>query len=354
MKKQLGWIAQWTGGELEGSPDYWIEGVAGLAEAGEKDIAFLENPKYAPQVASSRAGCVFLPMEAKGRTTGGPKNRIYVVEPKWAFAQVLTLLEADLNPPPKPGIHPKAEVHPEAEIGRDVSIGAFAVIERSAVLADGAAVGPQCYVGARAKVGKGTRLYPQVVLREGCVLGERVIVHSGTVIGSDGYGFSTDPKTGAHRKVPQIGNVVVGDDVEIGSNVSIDRATTGSTLIGAGSKIDNLVQIAHNVAIGRNCLIVSQVGIAGSTQVGNQVVLAGQVGVIGHLKIGDGAVLTAQTGVISDVEAKAVLFGSPARPHREAMRIQALLGRLPDLFDTVKELKAKVLNTQEELHAGKR
>ena len=158
------------------------------------------------------------------------------------------------------------------------------------------------------------------------------------MIGSDGFGFSTDKKTGQHRKIPQLGNVVIGDDVEIGSNVSIDRATVGSTLIGDGTKIDNLVQIAHNVRIGKRCLIVGQVGIAGSTQLGDQVILAAQSGVAGHLRVGEGAIIMGQSGIISDVEKGAILFGSPARPRKEAFKLLALYGRLPELFESIKKL----------------
>lgn len=351
MKITLAELAKATGGELEGDGGYVVEGAAGLAEAGPKDVSFLENLKYAPQVATTKAGCVFLPLEAKGKVTAGPANRIFAVEPKWGFAHVLIKLEEGVNPWPAPGVSPKADVHPSAKLGAGVSAGAFTVVEEGAEIGEGTALGPQVYVGRGAKLGKGCRLYPQVVVRENCVLGDRVIIHSGTVVGSDGYGFSTDMKTGTHRKVPQIGNVVVENDVEIGSNVSLDRATTGSTRIGAGTKIDNLVQIAHNVQTGRNCLIVSQVGVSGSTKLGNQVVLAGQAGLVGHITIGDGAIVTAQTGVMSDVAPKAVVFGSPSLPHREAMKLQALYRRLPEMYETVKHLKQQQ-SSREASHAG--
>ncbi|MBI4345732.1 MAG: UDP-3-O-(3-hydroxymyristoyl)glucosamine N-acyltransferase [Elusimicrobia bacterium] len=347
MKITLEQLARATGGELEGDGSFVIEGAAGLAEAGPKDVAFLENPKYAAQVGQSKAGCVFLPMEAKGRVQGGPANRIWTSEPKWAFAQLLREVEAKQNPRPASGVSPKADVHPEARLGANVSIGAFTVVEAGAEIGDNTILGPQVYVGRGAKIGKDCRLYPQVVVREHCEIGHRAIVHSGTVIGSDGYGFSTDMKTGSHRKVPQVGNVVIEDDVEIGSNVSIDRGTTGPTKIGAGTKIDNLVQLGHNVQTGRNCLIVSQVGVSGSTKIGHQVVLAGQAGLVGHITVGDGAIVTAQTGVMADIEPKAVVFGSPSRPHREAMKLQALMNRLPEMYETLKELSK---HQKEEIH----
>ena len=336
-------LAELTQGELDGDAAVAVSGAAGLQEAAPTDISFLGNPKYASQVSATRAACVFLPRAAKGTpVAGATKNRVFVDDPQWAFAQVLELIERELNKRSLSNFpDPKSQIHPEAKLSPGVFVGPFTVIERLATVGESTHIGPQCYLGVGVKIGKGCKIYPNVVIRERCEIGDRAIIHSGTVIGSDGFGFSTDRKTGQHRKIPQIGNVVVENDVEIGSNVSIDRATIGTTRIGAGTKIDNLVQIAHNVQIGRQCLIVSQVGISGSTKIGNQAILAGQVGVAGHLTIGDGAVITAQSGIMGDVEPKAVVFGSPARPHREAMKLQALIGKLPELFDTVKRLKAR-------------
>jgi UDP-3-O-[3-hydroxymyristoyl] glucosamine N-acyltransferase len=197
-----------------------------------------------------------------------------------------------------------------------------------------------CYVGAGARIGADAFLYPNVTVRERCEIGERVIVHSGTVIGSDGFGFVRDGQV--HRKLPQVGNVVVEDDVELGACVTIDRATTGTTRIGAGSKIDNLVQIAHNVQVGKNCIIVAQVGISGSTVLGDDVVLAGQVGVVGHIEIGAGAMIGAKSGVSKSVKPGEKLFGIPALPVTQAMRIEASLRHLPELIQTVRHLKRRV------------
>ncbi|MBI4387398.1 MAG: UDP-3-O-(3-hydroxymyristoyl)glucosamine N-acyltransferase [Elusimicrobia bacterium] len=345
MKIDLSELARLTGGDLEGSGDAAIEGAAGLSDATPRDVSFLGNPKYASQVKASRACCVFLPRSARtaaARNQEGPANRIYVDDPQWAFAQVLALLEKEMKKTGPAVVDTKSSVHYEAKLGSQVGVGPYSVIERKAEIGAGTQIGAQCYIGADARVGAGCLIYPQVVIRENCVVGDRAIVHSGTVIGSDGFGFSTDKATGLHRKIPQIGNVVVEDDVEIGSNVSIDRGTVGSTRIGTGTKIDNLVQIAHNVTIGKNCFVVSQTGIAGSTRVGNHVILAGQAGVIGHLTIGDGAIITAQSGIMSDVEPKAILFGSPARPHREAMKLQALMGKLPEIYEAIREIKSKL------------
>ncbi|MBI3548960.1 MAG: UDP-3-O-(3-hydroxymyristoyl)glucosamine N-acyltransferase [Elusimicrobia bacterium] len=343
-------IAELTSGELEGDAAKTITGAAGLADAVETDVSFLGNPKYGAQAAASKAGCLLLPKSAKG-IAGVSANRIYVEDAQWAFAQVLDIIEKELLKPVPPAIDQRTQIHHEARLSPNLTIGPFTVIDRRAIIGEGTVIGPQCFIGFNSRIGKNCRIYPQVTIRENVVLGDRCVVHSGTVIGADGFGFSTDRKTGAHRKIPQIGKVVIEDDVEIGSNVSIDRATVGVTKIGAGTKIDNLVQIAHNVHVGRNCLIVSQVGIAGSTKVGDQVILGGQVGVVGHVNIGDGAILTAQTGVMSDIEPKSVMFGSPARPHREAMKLQALINKLPEIYEAVKSFRGKQKPEPEGDHA---
>ncbi|MBI5244614.1 MAG: UDP-3-O-(3-hydroxymyristoyl)glucosamine N-acyltransferase [Elusimicrobia bacterium] len=342
MRTTLGEIARLTGAKLSGDAEKAVTGAAGLQEAGPDDVSFLENPKYAEQIARSRAGAVFLPAGAE-ELPGGPPNRLYSEHPKWCYAQVLALIEKDRRPWEVPAVSEKADVHRDARLGKEVSIGPFAVVGARTLIGDKTSIGAHSIIGYNARVGKDCRIHPNVVVGDFCEVGDRVILHPGAVLGSDGYGYWTDPKTGEHKKIPQIGRVVVENDVEIGSNVSVDRATTGETRIGAGTKIDNLVQIAHNVDIGRNCLIVSQAGIAGSTKIGRRVTLAGQAGIAGHLAIGDGAIITAQTGVMSDVEPKAVLFGSPARPHREAMKLQALFSKLPGMYQTLKELKKKFL-----------
>lgn len=361
MKITLSEIAKLTEGALEGAAEFIITGAAGLEDASERDISFLGNPKYGRLIETTKAGCVFLPNAAKNSSEDGRgRNRIYVEDPQWAYAQILMILEREIYKPDlMPTADSRAAVHREAKLEGKVSIGPFSVVDRGAVVGAGSVIGPQCFIGFNARVGKDCKIYPQVVIRENCVIGDRVIIHSGTVVGSDGYGFCADRKTGRHRKIPQLGNVVVENDVEIGSNVSIDRATIGSTVIGEGTKIDNLVQIGHNVRTGKNCLIVAQVGVSGSTQIGRQVTLAGQAGIVGHVKIGDGAVIAAQSGVMGDVEPKAMVFGSPARPHREAMKLQALLGKLPEIYDAFKEIKNKFspqksANVEEKTHAKNR
>ena len=340
-------IARLVGGRAVGDESVVILAVADLANAGPTDISFLENQKYAAAAAASPAGCLFLPPQAQDAPCAA-KARIFVDEPRGAFAVLLSLIDRSRRAFAAPVISPKSSIHPSAAIGRAVAIGDFSVVEKGAVIGEGTVIMPQCYIGEGAKIGKGCLLYPQVILRDDCSLGDRVIVHPGTVIGGDGFGFTTDKKTGRHTKIPQIGNVTIGDDVEIGANVTIDRAAIGSTVIEDGVQIDNLVQVAHNVRIGRGSVIVSQVGIAGSVKIGNGVVLGGQVGVAGHLSICDRTQVGAQSGIMSTVEPDApgkpgpILFGSPARRHREAFKLQALFGRLPELFDKVKELEKKI------------
>jgi len=313
-------IAKVVNGRLEGNPESTIENAAGLLEATESDLSFFHNPKYADLLNKTRAPIILIPDNTNEVSLPEGKTWIRTLNPQWAFAQILALLDQARQHHPK-GIDSKAHVESTATLGR------------------GTIVYPGCYIGHNVRIGENCLIYPNVVIREDCQIGNRVIIQPGAVVGSDGYGFAT--QKGKHHKIPQIGRVVVEDDVEIGANVTIDRATTGETRIGAGTKIDNLVHIAHNVQIGRDCLIVAQVGISGSTKVGNSVTLAGQVGVVGHLTIGDGAIVTAQSGIMNDVAPGEVLFGSPARPHRLALKLQALYGKLPEFFETLKDLKKK-------------
>ncbi len=333
-------IARLVGGRALGDENHVVEAVAEVSAATPKHAATFHNMKYAAEAAASAAGCLLIPPQAEAAPCAA-RSRVVVADPQAAFAVLLGLIDADKRSVRTPGISPRASVHPDARLGAGVSVGDFCVIEAGARVGDGTTLVAQVFLGANSSVGKDCLLYPHAVVREDCRLGDRVIVHAGAVIGADGFGFTTDRKTGRHAKIPQIGDVVVGDDVEIGANVTIDRATLGSTVIGEGTKVDNLVQLAHNVKIGRHCFVVSQTGIAGSTTVGDHVIFAGQAGVAGHLNIGAGAVITAQTGVMADVPPKAVLFGSPGRPHREAFKLQALYGRLPEIFERLKALEAK-------------
>ncbi|MBI3292077.1 MAG: UDP-3-O-(3-hydroxymyristoyl)glucosamine N-acyltransferase [Elusimicrobia bacterium] len=329
MRLTVSQIAKLVGGTVEGDGSRLIEGAAGLEEATERDISFLGNPKYAKALKATRAGAVLLQdhLQVNNRPV------IRVAHPQWAFGQVLNLLAKERERHPE-GIHPSAVIDPRAKLEPGVAVGAWSVIEAGAEIGARTVVYPQCYIGRTVRIGCDCVLYPQVVIREEVTVGHRVIIHSGTVIGADGFGFAE--REGRHEKIPQLGTVLIGDDVELGANVTVDRATTGSTVIGAGTKVDNLVQIAHNVQIGEHCIIVAQVGVSGSTRLGHHVTLAGQAGLTGHLRIGDRVIVAAQSGVMDDLPDGAVVFGSPARPHQEAMKIQALLGKLPELYQSWK------------------
>lgn len=334
-------IAALTGGTVAGDAAHLVTGVANLAEATASDAAFLENRKYGALAETAPAGLLFVPTDCADMPCAA-KARIVTPEPRGGYALLIKLIDEAGRTPRPAGVSPKASVHPSAELGAGVHVGDFTVVEAGAKVGEGSVLMPQVFVGANVRLGKGCLLYPGVVVREDCVIGDGVIVHPGAVIGADGFGFLTDKRTGRHAKIPQIGNVVIEDRCEIGANVTIDRGAVGSTVVKSGTQIDNLVQIGHNARLGRDCVVVSQVGIAGSTVVGNNVILAGQVGVAGHLNIGDGAQIGAQSGLMADVPPKAIMFGSPARPHREAFKLQALLGRLPELFEKVKELEKKL------------
>jgi UDP-3-O-[3-hydroxymyristoyl] glucosamine N-acyltransferase len=341
--KKIEEILKVIDGRFEGNSSHLIESVATLEAAGPKDISFLGNLKYVKAAAASKAGCLLLPESGSSQSLSAIlcENRIFVNDPQNAFSKLLELIEGQ-KPKIVPILDSKASIHYQAKLGAGVAVGPFTVLEKGVLVGEGTVIGAQCYLGENVRIGRNCLIYPQVVIRENCEIGDRTIIHSGTVVGSDGFGFTTEEKTGRHRKIPQLGRVVVQEDVEIGANVTIDRATVGETLIGAGTKIDNLVQLGHNVKIGRGCLIISQAGISGSTSLGDYAILAGQVGVAGHLKIGDGAVIGAKSGVMADVGSKETMFGFPARPRREAFKLQALYGKLPELFEAVKEIKKRL------------
>jgi len=262
-----------------------------------------------------------------------------VDNPYLAFQKAVKLMRPELYRP-LPGVHPTAVVSPAAQLGEDASVGAHCVVEAGARIGARTVLMAGCYLGAQATVGDDSLLYPRVTIREECVIGSRCILHPGVVVGADGFGFAFD--AGSYHKVPQVGNVVIGDDVEIGANTTIDRATTDSTRIGDGTKIDNLVQIGHNVVTGRHCIIVAQVGISGSTRLEDYVVLGGQAGVAGHVTLGRGAQIGGQSGVSKSVPPGAKIFGTPAVALALYKRLNAYLKRLPDLFDRTRTLEERV------------
>ena len=332
-------IAAHVGGQVVGDGNSPIYGVASIEDAREGDLTFLANEKYRPFLDSTGATAVLV-----DRDTSSPgRTLIQVDQPYLAFAQTLTLL-AEQWGKPKGGMHPTAVLGEDVELGEDVTVMAFAVLDDHVKVKSRTVIYPHVYVGKQSVIGCDCIVYSHVSLRERVTVGDRVIIHAGTVIGSDGFGFAQDQ--GVNVKIPQVGTVVLEDDVEIGSNVSIDRGTMGRTIIGKGTKLDNLIQVGHNVSVGENCIIVSQTGISGSTKVGKGVMIGGQVGIVGHITLGDGSKVTARSGVSKNVKPGSVVMGAPARPMRQEQLVQAYTRRLPDLFKEVEELKAR-LDAQE-------
>ncbi len=332
----LGEVAAQTGGWV--APEaaaHEISGLASLDDANPGDLAFFGNPKYLKAVRTSRATAVLVP---HGFGEEVPATRIWVDDPGAAFAKLLPAFV-----PPvvtfAPGVHPTAVVSPEATLGEGVHVGPCAVIEPGAIIGARSHISAHTYIGHRAHVGEDCHIYPNVTIRERCTLANRVILHSGVVIGADGFGYEF--RDGAHQKIPQTGIVVIEDDVEIGANSTVDRARFGRTWIRKGTKIDNLVQIGHNVTIGENCILCAQVGISGSTRLGNFVTLAGKVGLGGHIELGDGVIFGAMSAIAKDVPAKSIMFGAPARPIREYKATYALLKNIHKLYDRVKKLESK-------------
>jgi UDP-3-O-[3-hydroxymyristoyl] glucosamine N-acyltransferase len=337
----LGEIAERVGARLLGDPRLPIRGIASIQDAGPNEITFLANPKYAKALLTTRAAAVLLEKEKAGIRPA----QLLVDHPYYAFSRAVSIFHPSRRPPP--GVHPQAAIAEGVRLGADVYIGPFVCVERGALVGDRVSLYPGVYVGEGSEIGEESLIYPNVTVREEVSLGKRVIVHSGSVIGSDGFGFATHD--GRHHKIPQVGRVVIGDDVEIGANVTIDRAALGATRIGRGTKIDNLVQVAHNVVIGEDCLIAAQSGISGSTELGGRVVLGGQVGIAGHLKIGEAAMAGAQSGITHDIAAGKVVWGTPSIPHREALKAYASLPQLPRVRKELARLAEKVAEIAERL-----
>jgi UDP-3-O-[3-hydroxymyristoyl] glucosamine N-acyltransferase len=329
-------LARWVDGDIvRGGLDLSLTGMAALDAAGPHDVSFLGNEKYHGQFLQTRAAAVIV---SRGVTDGPQGTALIAVDnPSLAFAVVVRHFAAATRQF-APGIHPRAFVDPSAVLDpAKVRVQAGAVVLAGAVVGDGSDIGPNSVVSEDAVIGKDCRIMANASIRERCVLGDRVILQPGAVIGSDGYGYEFHD--GRHVKIDQVGIVEIGDDVEIGANTTIDRARFGKTVIGEGSKIDNLVQIGHNVVIGKHCLIISQTGISGSSQLGDYVTAAGQVGIAGHVTIGSKAVLSGRTGVTANLSGGEVYAGKPALPIREEMKLQALVRRLPKLVARVKALE---------------
>jgi UDP-3-O-[3-hydroxymyristoyl] glucosamine N-acyltransferase len=331
---RLAEIAERIGARLEGAGEKELRAVRSLEDAGPDDLSFVLDARQASRLEASRAGAIILPDRLP--CVGRPALRMG--NPSLGFARALALFhpsDASVS-----GIHPSAVISPDAAVNRTASIGPLCVVGAGAQIGAGTSLLAQVHVGRDVRIGSDCRVFPHVTLREGVRLGDRVILHSGAVIGADGFGYAREGAR--YVKIPQVGCVVLEDDVEIGANVTIDRATLGETRIGRGTKIDNLVQIAHNVQVGEDTVIVAQVGISGSTRIGSRVTLAGQVGVVGHLTIGDDVIIGAQSGVSKDISAGTVVLGSPAVPHGEFKRQYASLAGLPALRKLVRAMERRL------------
>lgn len=332
-------LAALVGGQVSGQGNVVINGVAAIADAAAGEITFLGNQKYLAALKKSQASAALVPLDF---TAEIPAVKILVENPMAAIAKVLE----KFAPPPvvfDAGIHPTAVIGADVVLGKNVSIQPYAVIEAGVKIGDETVVGAHSYIGHGTVLGANCRIHPNVTIRERTLIGNRVMIHSGAVIGGDGFGYEFS--NGKHIKIPQTGIVQIDDDVEIGCNTAVDRARFGRTWIQEGTKIDNLVQIAHNVVVGRHSVIVSQAGISGSSKLGQYVTLAGQVGLVGHIEVGDQVIVGAQAGVSKDIPAKEIWLGSPATPMQEQKEKFANINRLPKLFARVKKLE-QVLDSE--------
>jgi UDP-3-O-[3-hydroxymyristoyl] glucosamine N-acyltransferase len=333
----VGEIAELLHGKVIGDSQVSIRGLAKIEEACPEDLTFIANPKYAKYLEESGAGVILI----NPSLTPSDRTAIVVDDPYLCFVKLLEIFYPEVREV-EVGVHASAVVSSSAELGERVAVGACCVIESGARVGDDTVLFPHTYVGRNAVIGDHCTIHSHVSLGRGVQLGSRVVIQNGAVIGSDGFGFAAEQNR--FRKIPQVGIVVIEDDVEIGANTTIDRATIGRTLICCGTKIDNLCQIAHNVTIGRHCVIAAQTGIAGSTSIGDHCQFGGQVGMVGHLKIGEGAMFGAQSGVSNNVAAGSIVSGSPSKPIALWRRIEASLNRLPDLLKRVREIEKQLEN----------
>jgi UDP-3-O-[3-hydroxymyristoyl] glucosamine N-acyltransferase len=342
MKITVGELAKMTGGEVAGNAETVLTGVGGLSEAGAGDISFLGNLKYLSDALSTKAGALFISKDADVSQFSGI-NLIKVSNPQYAYGTVLSIIEKERLAAIEIKIHASASISPKAQIWKNSYIGQNVVIEAGAQIGDNAKIFPNVYIGFNVKIGKDALVYPNVVIREGAVIGDRVVLQPGVVIGGDGFGFAA--VDGKNQKIPQLGRVILGDDVEIGANSAIDRATTDATRIGNGTKIDNLVQIAHNVQIGGNCMVVAQSGIAGSTKIGDNTIIGAQVGISGHLKIGNNVLISSQSGISGNIGDGEKVGGNPQCGLQQSIKVRALIRKLPEIYGDLRQIK-------KEMHKG--
>ena len=346
MNLSLSEVLALTGGKtINGAPEISVSGVATLAEATPNDVSFLGNEKYFKDFLATKAGIVLVPPALPEYPEG--VVFVEVENPSLAFNAMVEHFMKAANDF-VPGIHPAAIVDPTAKLNPDkVRVSAGVVIEANAEIGDGSDIGPGCVIGKSAVLGQDCKLYARVVVRERCLLGNKVVIQPGAVIGSDGFGFLLNNETGRYETVDQVGIVEIGDCVDIGANTTIDRARFGRTIIGEGTKIDNLVQIGHNVVVGKHTVIVAQTGIAGSSKIGDYVTVAAQVGIAGHISVGDKAVLAARTGVMSSLDGGQVYWGAPAAPYKDAAKQFAAIRKLPDAMKEMVALKKQAAEIKE-------
>jgi len=341
MIKSLGEIGEIVGGKILGNRDIRISGVSGIEDAKEGDITFLVNPKYLPRVYKTRASAILAAKEIPDCS----KAMIITSNPYLAFARLIDLFYVERKKPI--GVDRNVVIGENVKLGKNLSIYPFVVLEADVEIGDRTVIYSGSFIGKNVKIGEDTIIYPNVSIRENSFIGKRVIIHSGTSIGGDGFGFVQE--NGKHIKIPQVGSVIIEDDVEIGSNVCIDRATLGNTVIKRGTKIDNLVQIGHNVTIGENAILVSQVGISGSCVIGDNVLLAGQVGIADHVRIGDNVIVGAKSGIGKDIKANSIVSGAPAYPHHKWRRTQVCLPKLPEFFKNIRKLEKRIAKLEQKL-----
>jgi UDP-3-O-[3-hydroxymyristoyl] glucosamine N-acyltransferase len=345
MTHTLGELAAFLEGELQGPADLIIEGIAPIDQATPREITFITQKRFTRLADQSRAAAFIVAREHAGLA----RPLIIVAHPYLAYARVAALFA----PPVRrwPGVSDLACLGPDVALGEGVSLAPLVFIGAGVRLGDRVTVMPGCVISDEVVIGADTLIYPNVTIRERCTVGERCIIHSGAVIGSDGFGFV--PQAEGHVKIPQLGTVVIADDVEIGANCTIDRGALGATRVGRGVKIDNLVHLAHNVEVGEHSFLVAQVGVSGSTKLGKRVTLAGQVGLTGHIELGDGVQVGAQSGVNHSIPAGQTVSGSPARPQREWLRIMGHLPKLPELYQRLKQLENEVRELSAQLNREK-
>jgi UDP-3-O-[3-hydroxymyristoyl] glucosamine N-acyltransferase len=329
-------IAQLVGGRVVGNENAEVNTFSKIEEATEKSLCFFANEKYAPYLEKTKASVILVTHEFN-YCVPPTTTLIHCTNPYEATAKLLEYYQTKIS---QTGIEPQSFIHESASLGSQVYIASFSYLSENVKLGDGSKIFPHVFIGKNVTIGKNTILYSGVKIYENCVIGDDCILHSGVVIGSDGFGFAPSAD-GSYTKIPQIGNVILEDKIEIGANTVVDRATMGSTLIHTGTKLDNLVQIAHNVVIGKNTVIAAQTGISGSTKIGNQVMIGGQAGLAGHIQIGDNARINGQSGVSKSLQQRAVVMGSPAWDYTKMLRAQVLIKRLPEILERVMKLEKK-------------